>query len=183
MAGIAIWLTGLPGSGKSTIAEGLLMRDPALTVLSMDSLRKLITPAPTYSDAERDIVYRAIVAMAGQLTALGHDVLIDATGNRRLWRDLARTHIPRFAEVYLRCPVEICMTRESSRKETHHAPAGIYRKGAEGCPVPGLTAPYEEPLDPELALDTQGDAPNVDVEVEAVMRLIDKMRADNIAGR
>lgn len=109
MSGIAIWITGLPGSGKSTVANEVKKVHPEFIILRMDELRKIVTPEPTYSDAEREIVYRTIVYLAKKLTEHGHDVIIDATGNLRRWRELARQLIPRYAEVYLKCPIEICM--------------------------------------------------------------------------
>ena len=153
MSGIAIWITGLPGSGKSTVADALEKVHPGFTVLRMDKFRKVVTPAPTYSDSEREIVYRALVYLAKTLTELGHDVIIDATGNLRRWRELARQLIPRYIEVYLKCPIELCIQREKQRLETREAPEDIYKKGAEGWPVPGMAAPYEEPLNPEIVVD------------------------------
>jgi adenylylsulfate kinase-like enzyme len=47
------------------------------------------------------------------------------------------------------------MLREQERVERHGAPGGIYKKGAEGWPVPGLIVPYEEPLNPEVTIDTE----------------------------
>jgi adenylylsulfate kinase len=158
MSGIAIWITGLPGSGKSTTADAVKKLYPEFIILRMDEMRKIVTPAPTYSDSERDIVYRAMVYLAITLTGLGHDVVIDATGNRRKWRELARQLIPRYAEVYLRCPIETCMERERKRTNAHKAPRDIYQKGSAGRPVPGLTAPYEEPLRPEITVDTGKDS-------------------------
>jgi adenylylsulfate kinase len=154
MYGIAIWITGFPGSGKSTVADALKKTHPGFIILRMDELRKVVTPEPTYSDSEREVVYRALVYLAKMLTELGHDVIIDATGNLRKWRELARQLIPRFAEVYLRCPLELCVQREKKRLETHEAPKDIYKKGAAGWPVPGMVVPYEEPLNPEILIDT-----------------------------
>jgi len=155
MSGIALWITGLPGSGKSTLADALKKALPYFTVLRMDDLRKIVTPNPTYSDTERDIVYRSLVYLSKTLTERGDDVIIDATGNLRKWRDLARQLIPRYLEVYLRCPVDLCIQRETSRSETHAAPKGIYKKGSAGWPVPGTVVPYEEPLHPEIVIDTE----------------------------
>jgi adenylylsulfate kinase len=168
MSGMAVWITGLPGSGKSVIADEIKKNHPRFVVLRMDEMRKMITPQPTYSDAERDIVYRAIVYLAKRLTELGQDVIIDATGNLRKWRELARQLIPKYREVYLRCPIEICMERERKRRETRAAPKDIYQKGAEGWPVPGLNAPYEEPLNPEIVADTDKES------VEAITERIAK---------
>ena len=153
MQGRALWITGLPGSGKSTVADAVQQRHPDVVILRMDELRKVITPNPTYSDQEREVAYRSLVYLAKTLSGLGHDVIIDATGNLRRWRDLARELIPAFSEVYLRCSLETCAAREKQRTETHGAPRDIYEKGRAGWPVPGITAPYEEPLTPEVTID------------------------------
>ena len=152
---MAIWITGLPGSGKSTVADEIKKLHPEFILLRMDELRKVVTPEPTYSDPERDLVYKALVYLAMKLTEAGHDVIIDATGNLRKWRDLARQLIPRFAEVYLKCSLDVCRQREEQRTETHGAPNEIYQKGMAGWPVPGITAPYEEPLNSEVVIDAE----------------------------
>ncbi len=153
MGGLVIWLTGLPGSGKSTLADGIKGRFPGFVILRMDEFRKIVTPEPVYSETERDIVYRAIVYTAKTLSTLDHCAIIDATGNMRKWRELARRLIPDFIEIYLRCPLPVCAEREMSRSESHGAPKNIYAKGEAGSPVPGVQVPYEEPLSPELAID------------------------------
>jgi adenylylsulfate kinase len=167
MSGMAIWITGLPGSGKSTVADEIKKLHPEFILLRMDELRKIVTPEPTYSDPEREIVYRALVYLAVKLTEAGHDVIIDATGNLRKWRDLARQLIPRFAEAYLRCPLKICMEREKERVDKREAPSDIYKKGAAGSPVPGMTVLYEEPLNPEILIDADKASVN---EITAMMK-------------
>ncbi|MGD0884401.1 MAG: adenylyl-sulfate kinase [Thermodesulfovibrionales bacterium] len=149
----ALWLTGLPGSGKSTIAEEMKRLHPDFVVLRLDALRKVVTPEPTYSPSERDIVYRCLVYTARTLVEYGHTVVIDATGHLRRWRELARSMIPGYCEVYLKCPVEVCVIREREREETHGAPREIYAKGEAGWPVPGISALYEEPVNPELLVE------------------------------
>jgi adenylylsulfate kinase len=119
-------------------------------------IRQYATPQPTYTEAERVTVYGALVFAAKMLTENGVNIIIDATGNRRLFRDQARQAIPRFMEAYIECPLEVCMRREAKRKNTHLAPVGIYKKAEEGraSTVPGLGAPYEEPLNPEAKVDS-----------------------------
>jgi len=153
-----IWITGLPGSGKTTLARGvtaaLKARGTRVRVLALDEIRTVLTPRPAYTDAEREIVYRALVYMAKLLAQAGVPVVIDATGHRRAWRGLARALIPLFAEVQLRCPLALCVERERKR-EAGCAPAGIYaRAGAPGSTVPGVDVPYEESRSAELVLDT-----------------------------
>jgi adenylylsulfate kinase len=175
MAGVTIWITGLPGSGKSALAEGLKREMPGFVILRMDELRRIATPEPTYSEVERDILYRSLVFAAKTLAELGREVIIDATGNMRKWRELAREVIPGYAEVYLRCPLEVCAEREGGRANTHAAPRGIYEKAAGGWPVPGVSVPYEEPLGPELVLDT--DRVSLEDEVRETINLIERLRA------
>ena len=162
-----VWITGLPGSGKSTVAEALKKKIPDTEILGMDELRKIVTPDPAYSDSERDHVYRALVYTAKTLHKLGHNVIIDATGNRQLWRQLARTEIPGFIEVYLKCQLELCMKRERTRIDRHAAPAGIYKKAENGWPVPGVNVPYEEAAKPDLTIDSGKNSPGEAAEMIA----------------
>ena len=154
----AIWITGPPGSGKSVIARGveteLRALGQAITRLELDEIRKSVTPAPCYTDRERDIVYRALGYMAALLVETEIPVLIDATAHRRIWRDLVREAVPHFAEVQLACPLTICQEREQARAPGH-APRNIYHQaGRSGATVPGVDVPYEAALAPELLIDT-----------------------------
>jgi len=148
-AAFAVWITGLPASGKSTLARALAEelegRGTPVCILESDALRKILTPAPRYDEAERETFYGALVHIAGLLTGHGVPVLIDATGNRRSFRDRARRKIPRFLEVFVECPLTVCIARD---------PKGIYRRGLEGTAsgVPGLSAEYEPPLRPDIAV-------------------------------
>lgn len=154
----AIWITGLPGSGKSVLARAaaaeLRGRGEPVRVLELDEVRKTLTPSPTYDAVERDVVYRALVYLAALLTETGLPVIVDATAHRRIWRDLARAEITRFAEVQLICLPEVCRERERARPPGH-APRGIYaRAGRPGATVPGVDVAYEPALLPELTIDT-----------------------------
>lgn len=165
-----IWITGLPGCGKSTVAMNVKQRLPDTVILRSDEIRKIVTPDPKYSGRERDYVYKALVYTAKTIYELGHDVIIDATGNKRFWRELARKVIPDFAEVYLKCPAALCREREESRRDKHGAPDRIYQKGESGAPVPGVNVPYEEPENPELIIDTEQESP--DAAAEKIVRLV-----------
>ena len=163
--GWCVWITGLPGSGKSATSGALIellgLEGIRVQLLSSDALRKVLTPRPSYSLEERDLVYAMIVHIAKLLTENGVNVLIDATGNLRRYRDNARQQIPRFLEVYLDCPLEVCVQRETSRRETHHAPKRIYTRAKydEAPTVPGIGQPYEPPINPETIVNTTQHTP------------------------
>jgi adenylylsulfate kinase len=158
--GWCVWVTGLPGSGKSTIAKKLLeklaSRKIYAQILSSDMLRRVVTPKPTYTEEERDIVYSTLVFIAKLLTRNGVNVIIDATANRRRYRDHARKEIPKFMEAYVRCPLEICIQRETGRKVYAYAPKEVYKKALTGksATVPGVGVPYEEPQNPEVIVNS-----------------------------
>lgn len=153
----AVWLTGLPASGKSAIAGEVRARlaaaGLAVEVLESDEVRRVLTPAPTYRPEERDLVYRALAFCGSRLAAHGVPVIFDATATRRAYRDLARELIPHFLEVAVVCPLEVC--RQRDRK-------GTYRLGEEGksASVPGLQEPYEPPLKPEVVIETTQLSPD-----------------------
>ena len=152
----AVWLTGLPASGKSTVARALVAQLQALgvhpAVLESDAVRREITPNATYGEDERDAFYATLAYLAQVLVLHGVPVIVDATANRRAYRDRARAGIPRFLEVHVHCPIAVCRARD---------PKGIYRRGAEGkAPnVPGVSTPYEPPLLPEVVIDGERDDP------------------------
>jgi adenylylsulfate kinase len=154
----AIWITGVPGSGKSAIARAaaaaLAAGGEFVRLLELDALRRTLTPAPLYDETERQAVYRALVLIARALTRAGVPVIIDATGHRREWRELARASIRDFAEVQLLCPLDVARERERTRGPGHH-PRAIYARAARpGATVPGVNVPYEPAVAPELTIDT-----------------------------
>lgn len=139
----AVWLTGLSGSGKSAIARELLAQLHArgidAAVLESDVMRRQLTPYPRYDEADRDFFYGAMAEIALVLVK-SRPVVIDATANLRRYRDDARARIARFAEVYVDTPLEVCRQRD---------PKGLYKKAQA---MPGVGAPYEPPLSPELTV-------------------------------
>lgn len=162
-----VWITGLPASGKSTIAVKLLAqlngRGMDAAVLESDELRKIFTPSPRYDPEERDTFYKQMVYVGVLLTQHGVPVIFDATANRRVYREWARQQIPKFVEVYVECPLATCMARD---------PKGIYRRGREGeaQSVPGLQAAYEAPENPEVVLRGDRETPE-----DAARRVITKL--------
>jgi adenylylsulfate kinase len=168
--GFGVWITGLPASGKSSIARALVKKlkefGIAAVVLDSDEMRVILTPEATYSHGERDKFYRAVVSIGEIITRNGVPVIFDATANRRVYRDHARSRIAKFVEVYVRCPLEVCVKRD---------PKGIYRRAAAGnaTTVPGMQAPYEPPQNAEVTIDGQ-DAP--DIGANAILAVLKKSK-------
>jgi len=166
----AVWITGLPASGKSTVVASVMaqlaVRGIDVAVLESDALRKIFTPHPRYDEEERDVFYRQMVYLGVLLTQHGVPVIFDATANRRLYRDWARQQIPKFLEVYVDCPLATCIARD---------PKGIYREAREGTAsaVPGLRAPYEPPQEPDLVVHGDREAPE-EAARRVVARLLEK---------
>lgn len=146
----AVWITGLPASGKSTIARSLRDRLISLgidvAIIESDELRKTLAPNLGYGDADRDEFYGQMVFLGKMMAKHGIPVIFDATANRRRWRDEARQSFANFIEVYVDVPLELCMARD---------PKGIYRQARAGdaSHVPGVQIPYEPPKAPEVTID------------------------------
>ena len=157
----AIWFTGLPASGKSTLAgivrTELLRRGVLIVILESDILRRILTPNATYSDPERDAFYQQLADIGAMLVHQGIPVIFDATANRRGYRDHARRQIPDFVEVYVNCPLQICAERD---------PKKIYRKVNDGTViyVPGAQVEYEAPLRPDLVVRGDREDPHTAAE-------------------
>jgi adenylylsulfate kinase len=167
----AVWITGLPASGKSTIAEELAGRlaDRRAAVLESDALREVFTPGASYDQQDREQFYKQVAYVAALLVRHGVPVIIAATANLRAYRQLAREQIPRFVEVYVDTPLEVCLARD---------PKGIYSEAQAGANqhVPGLQAPYEPPERPDVIihgdLETASDAAGKIVEYLQLAGLI-----------
>lgn len=159
----AIWITGIPASGKSSLARALSsrlsMEDVPHQVLESDELRKILTPNPNYTAEERDNFYFALVELGKMFMNHGITVIFDATAGRKVYREKARREIPNYMEVYRSCPVEVASDRD---------PKGLYRRAASGgiVTLPGLQANYEPPDGPEITVPT--DAPNLPAEAERI---------------
>ncbi len=164
----AIWITGLPASGKSTLAQAVKSQLEILgvhvEVLESDVLRQVLTPHPHYDEDERETFYKQMVFIGSLLAKNGIPVIFDATANRRFYRDAARQQIPRFLEVYVDCPLDLCMARD---------PKGIYRQARGGAiqHIPGLQASYEPPEHPDLIIRAGVEPPG-----DSARRIIGELR-------
>jgi adenylylsulfate kinase len=155
--GGTVWLTGLSGAGKTTIARGLAHRLHAeghpVQILDGDELRAALSAGLGFSKEDRDTNVRRIGYVAELLAAHGVTVLVPVIAPYAVSRDAVRErHVTRsipYLEVHVATPVEVCADRD---------PKGLYAKQAAGDLV-GLTGvddPYEAPIDPDLRIPTQG---------------------------
>lgn len=164
----AVWITGLPASGKSTITAALeaqlAERGVNVAILESDVLRKAFGGDRPYEAEGRERFYQQIVFIGAMLVSQHVPVIFDATANRREYRDRARREIGRFIEVYLDVPLKTCMARD---------PKGIYRSAAAGeaTNVPGRQDPYEPPESPDVVI--HGENPQADAH-RIVEKLIEK---------
>ena len=163
----AVWLTGPPASGKSTVARALAdaLRSRAVraVVLESDALRAILTPDATYEPAERDRFYAELADLAALLARQGVPVIVDATAPRRAHRERLRKNVRDFFEVLVATPREVCVQRD---------PKGLYARARVGdAPhLPGATEAYEEPKRPDVVVS--GTAP-ADESAHAILRALE----------
>ena len=149
--GFAVWLTGLSGSGKSTIAEALVeeldRRGVRWELLDGDVVRTNLSKGLGFSKEDRDTNILRIGWVAERLAYHGAAVVVSAISPYRNIRDQIRAQIPRFVEVFVSCPVEECARRDVK---------GLYEKAMKGeiSNFTGVNDPYEPPEHPELVLET-----------------------------
>ncbi|MFO7872273.1 MAG: adenylyl-sulfate kinase [Candidatus Undinarchaeales archaeon] len=175
-----IWITGLPGSGKSTIAKKVKeLYSKEVEILRLDEIRdeirKEIKNLPEkYTKKERELVYSKLAEKAEKEYEKGKNIIIDATAHKRKWRESARKKIGNFKVVYIKCPLETAMKRESKRKD-NLVVQDLYEKAlSEDKTVkglPGVDVEYEEPINPELIIKSDKISPE-----KAAKRIIEMIK-------
>jgi adenylylsulfate kinase len=169
--GVTVWLTGLSGSGKSTIAvaaeAALVQRGHLAYVLDGDNVRHGLNKNLGFSPEDRTENIRRIGEVAKLFTDAGVIVITSFISPYRADRDAVRSLMSDgdFVEVLVDASVETCESRDVK---------GLYAKARAG-EIPeftGISAPYEEPLEPELVLDT--NTQSVEESVEALVAYLDK---------
>lgn len=154
--GFTVWFTGLPSSGKSTLASMLRKKLRALEypveVLDGDEVRQRLTKGLGFSKADRDENIRRISYVARLLTRTGAVPIVAAISPYRRAREDARAEIGSFVEVYVACPLEECVRRDVK---------GMYEKALRGeiSQFTGVSDPYEPPLHPEVVVETHRESP------------------------
>ena len=168
--GVTLWFTGLPCSGKSAIAdivaEKLKAQGLRAERLDGDVVRQDLTRDLGFSKADRDENIRRVTFVAKLLARNGVAVLVSFISPYREMRDRARQQISSFVEIYVKCPMEVCAKRDVK---------GMYQKAMRGeiKEFTGVNDPYEEPLHPELVLET--DKETLDQSVEKTMAKIKEL--------
>jgi adenylyl-sulfate kinase len=162
--GFTAWFTGLPCSGKTTIADRVaeILKERGYKVerLDGDIVRKELTSDLGFSKEDRDENIKRVTFIAKLLSRNGVSVLATFVSPYRERRAKTREEICYFVEIYTRCPVEVCMKRDVK---------GMYAKAITGeiTSFTGVDDPYEEPLNPEIILDT--DKMSIEECVEKVL--------------
>lgn len=156
--GFVIWLTGLPGSGKTTMARLLedefRSRELRVQTLDGDEVRKKMSPELGFSRSDREMHVRRVAYISHLLSNNGVITIVALISPFRSIREYARNLIGRFVEVWVNCSVETCRMRD---------PKGLYKMAAEGAMsnLTGVQDPYEPPMNPELIIDTEHESPDV----------------------
>ena len=151
-----IWITGIPASGKTTIANllktYLQTKNIPVDMLDGDEIRATLSKDLGFSEQDRKEHNRRIIFIAKLLAKNGITTIIPLISPYRETRELARKEIPNFVEVYVKASVDTCIKRD---------PKGLYKKAQAGqiTNLTGLQSPYEEPKNPELVLDTEKNTP------------------------
>ena len=149
--GVTLWFTGLPSSGKSAIADRLydILKDRGYRAerLDGDIVRQDLTRDLGFSRADREENVRRVAFVARLLTRNDVFVLCSFVSPYREMRDRARRAIGSFLEIYVKCPLEVCAARDVK---------GMYKKARAGeiREFTGVSDPYEEPLRPDLVVET-----------------------------
>ena len=164
-----IWLTGIPGSGKTTLALELKkfydQKGLPIDILDGDEVRKTLSKDLGFSPEDRKEHNRRVIFVAQILSKNGVTTIVPLISPYRETRDFARKEIPNFVEVWVKASVDECKKRD---------PKGLYKKALAGeiKNLTGLQAPYEEPQNAELILDTEKQ--NVEESVDLITTTLKK---------
>ncbi len=155
-SGFTLWMTGLSGAGKTTIAKiveaELKRRGIKVERLDGDVVRQSLTRDLGFSKEDRDKNIERVMFVAKLLSRNGIGVIASFISPYRAVRDMVRRETTNFIEVFVNAPLEVCSERDVK---------GMYRKALAG-EIPnftGISDPYEPPLNPEITLNTHLETP------------------------
>lgn len=161
ITGFTVWFTGLPCSGKSTIADALANKlrqvSDKVERLDGDTTRGTFWPELDFSAEDRDKNISRVIALAELLQRNGVVVVASFISPSAELRVAAREKLKDFVLVFTECPLEVCGSRDTR---------GMYAKAVKGeiKDFTGVSAPYEEPEDADVIVDTAAESVNVSVE-------------------
>ena len=147
MSGAVVWVLGLPSSGKSTLAARIAARlraaDLQTALLDGDQVRAALDPRPGYDPESRSRFYGTLARLGALLAKQGLVAVIAATAHRRAFRERARALAPRFVEVFVDVPVDVCAARDTK---------GLYAAARRGAlsDLPGVGSGFERPEHPDV---------------------------------
>ena len=168
MKGVTLWFTGLPCSGKTTIADKLVpilrSRGKKIERLDGDIVRQGLTRDLGFSKEDRDKNIERVTFVAKLLTRNNIIVLATFVSPYRERRRKSRQEIGKFIEVYVKASLEECIKRDVK---------GMYKKALAGeiKNFTGIDDPYEEPTDPEITLDTDNET--VEESVKKIVKYLE----------
>jgi len=155
--GFTIWFTGLSGAGKTTVSRVVQdkLRERGIMnveVLDGDVVRTNLSKGLGFSKEDRDINIKRIAFVCNLLTRNGVPNIAAAISPYREVRDYAREEIKNFIEVFVKCPLEVLVERDVK---------GLYKKALAGeiSNFTGVSDPYEEPLNPEVVIESDKETP------------------------
>ena len=163
-----IWLTGIPASGKTTLALELQkfyeQNGLPVEILDGDEIRKTLSKDLGFSPEDRKEHNRRVIFVAQILAKNGVTTIVPLISPYRETRAFARKEVHNFVEVWVKASVDECIKRD---------PKGLYKKAIAGDikNLTGLQAPYEEPENAELIIDTEAQT----VE-ESIKQIISKLK-------
>ena len=169
--GATLWFTGLPSSGKSTIAREVYQRllDRGLPVELLDGaeVRESLSRGLSFSKEDREEHIRRMGYVAKLLSRNGVIAVCAAVSPYRATRDEVRRNTRRFVEVFVECPVDVAEQRDTD---------GWYAKARRGevAEFTGVNAPYEPPVSPEVHI--RSDRESVDEAVTKVLARLEEMQ-------
>jgi len=155
-SGVTLWFTGLPCSGKTTISQLVFQRLQRsrykVELLDGDVVRQKLTKGLGFSKEDRDENIRRIGYVCHLLSRNGVIAIAAAISPYRAIREELRQLIGCFVEIYVRCPLEVCVQRDCK---------GMYKRALAGelQNFTGVSDPYEEPLQAEIVLHTDQETP------------------------
>lgn len=168
--GFTIWFTGLSCSGKTTLSQwvGSGLRERGLKkieILDGDLIRTHLSKGLGFSKEDRDTNIMRIGFVCKLLTRNGVIAMVAAISPYREIRDFNRKEIGEFVEVYCKCPLDVCIKRDVK---------GLYQKALAGeiKNYTGIDDPYEEPLNPEVIVETDKESPE-DSARKVIQKLIE----------